>query len=158
MERPLPVNYSELNQVIQCHAETIYRFNGVWEGPDPLTPIVPLFLVQITLSILATRLCVLALKPFNQPPFVAEILVSIHFFFFFFSFQVNNLFIVLQQLINRLLILMQYHEFDYCICCVRILLFQGNKYCLIKNEIFDDFNNLRFSRRKRGEKSTNLNS
>lgn len=83
MERPLPVNYSELNQVIQCHAETIYRFNGVWEGPDPLTPIVPLFLVQITLSILATRLCVLALKPFNQPPFVAEILVSIHFFFLF---------------------------------------------------------------------------
>lgn len=89
MDEILPLNFTELNRVIQCYAETIYRFNGVWEGPDPLTPVVPLFLVQITLAISAARFCVFALKPFNQPPFIAEILVSF-FFFFLSSFSIFN--------------------------------------------------------------------
>lgn len=89
MDEILPLNFTELNRVIQCYAETIYRFNGVWEGPDPLTPVVPLFLVQITLAISAARLCVFALKPFNQPPFIAEILVSFFFSSLIFPFLIN---------------------------------------------------------------------
>ena len=69
----------QLEQIILCYAETIYRTNGVWEGPNPLSPILPLFIVQMTVAILATRLLVLVLKYFNQPPFVAEILVSSRF-------------------------------------------------------------------------------
>ncbi|KAL3506348.1 hypothetical protein ACH5RR_031730 [Cinchona calisaya] len=73
----IDVDLTKLYDEISCHAETIYRFNGVWEGPNPLTPIVPLFLVQLTVAVLATRLLIIVLKPFNQPPFVAEILSGI---------------------------------------------------------------------------------
>ena len=66
-----------LNRTILCHAETIYRKNGVWEGPNPLNPILPPFILQLTVAILATRFILLVLKPFNQPPFVGEILSGI---------------------------------------------------------------------------------
>ncbi|CAH9105870.1 unnamed protein product, partial [Cuscuta epithymum] len=67
----------KLSQAVLCFSETIYRSNGVWEGPDPLTPIIPLFLLQIMVAILFSRLLNLALKPFNQPPIVAEIISGI---------------------------------------------------------------------------------
>lgn len=73
-----PIDTEKLNEKILCYAQTIYRLNGVWEGPDPLTPIIPLFFVQISLAILITRLVMFALKITRQPPFVAEIIVSIH--------------------------------------------------------------------------------
>lgn len=72
----IDVDFNKLYNEISCYADTIYRFNGVWEGPNPLIPIVPLFLVQLTVAVLATRLLIIALKPFNQSPFVAEIIVS----------------------------------------------------------------------------------
>ncbi|KAL2494559.1 Cation/H(+) antiporter 15 [Forsythia ovata] len=71
------IDLAKLNQTILCYAETVYRINGVWEGPDPLTPFIPLFFVQITLAIMLNRLLVFALKPFNQPSIVAEILSGI---------------------------------------------------------------------------------
>ncbi|KAL3616923.1 hypothetical protein CASFOL_039317 [Castilleja foliolosa] len=73
----IDVDLSRLNKTILCYAETIYRFNGLWEGPDPLTPLISLFLVQLTFSMSVIHLLVFALKPFNQPPFVAEILGGI---------------------------------------------------------------------------------
>lgn len=73
-QEPL-IDVGKLNEKILCYAQTIYRFNGVWEGPDPLTPIIPLFFVQISLAILVTRFVIFALKPTKQPPFVAEIIV-----------------------------------------------------------------------------------
>ncbi|KAK2992353.1 hypothetical protein RJ640_011792 [Escallonia rubra] len=69
--------FQQLNHTVLCYAETIYRFNGVWEGPDPLSPILPLFILQITIAIFATRLFVLLLRAANQPPFVGEILSGI---------------------------------------------------------------------------------
>lgn len=74
---PEMMNIEMLNKTILCYAETIYRFNGLWEGPDPLTPLISLFLIQLTFSMGVIHLLVFALKPFNQPPFVAEVLVSI---------------------------------------------------------------------------------
>lgn len=71
------LDLQKLYNEIKCNSYTIYRFNGVWEGPDPLTPIVPLFLLQLTIAVLSTRLLITALTPFNQPTFVAEILVSL---------------------------------------------------------------------------------
>ncbi|CAA3026874.1 cation H(+) antiporter 15-like [Olea europaea subsp. europaea] len=71
------LDLDKLNRTILCYAETVYRINGVWEGPDPLTPFIPLFFIQITLAIMFTRLLVFALKPFNQPSIIAEILSGI---------------------------------------------------------------------------------
>ncbi|KAL0442544.1 UNVERIFIED_CONTAM: Cation/H(+) antiporter 15 [Sesamum latifolium] len=71
---PMPTDIDRLNKTIICYAETIYRFNGLWEGPDPLTPLISLFLIQLTVSMIIIHLLVYALKPFHQPPFVAEIL------------------------------------------------------------------------------------
>ena len=75
----ITVDFDKLYQDVQCYSDTIYRFNGVWDGPNPLLPVVPLFLVQLTVAVLATRLLIIAFRPFNQPPFVAEILVSSRF-------------------------------------------------------------------------------
>lgn len=76
---PEMMDIAKLNQTILCYAETIYRFNGLWEGPDPLTPLISLFLIQLTFSMGVIHLLVFALKPFNQPPFIAEVLVSLQF-------------------------------------------------------------------------------
>ena len=73
---PGMMDIAKLNQTILCYAETIYRFNGLWEGPDPLTPLISLFLIQLTFSMGVIHLLVFALKPFNQPPFIAEVLVT----------------------------------------------------------------------------------
>ncbi|CAA0832344.1 Cation/H(+) antiporter 15 [Striga hermonthica] len=73
----MDIDISRLNKTILCYAETIYRFNGLWEGPDPLTPLISLFLIQLTFSMSFIHLLVYALKPFNQPPFVAELLGGI---------------------------------------------------------------------------------
>ncbi|KAH6773550.1 hypothetical protein C2S51_011954 [Perilla frutescens var. frutescens] len=74
---PDEMDVEKLNKTILCYAETIYRFNGLWEGPDPLTPLISLFLIQLTFSMGVIHLLVFALKPFNQPPFVAEVLGGI---------------------------------------------------------------------------------
>ncbi|KAG8385317.1 hypothetical protein BUALT_Bualt03G0030200 [Buddleja alternifolia] len=73
----IPLDIEKLNKTILCYAETIYRFNGVWEGPDPLTPLISLFLIQLAFSMAVIHLLVFILKPFNQPPFVAELLGGI---------------------------------------------------------------------------------
>ncbi|KAK4441714.1 Cation/H(+) antiporter 15 [Sesamum alatum] len=73
----MPTDIGKLNKTILCYAETIYRFNGLWEGPDPLTPLISLFLIQLTVSMTVVHLLVYALQFFNQPPFVAEVLGGI---------------------------------------------------------------------------------
>lgn len=74
-----------VNRTIVCFSETIYRTNGVWEGPNPLSPIVPIFVFQLPLCILATRLVQLPLKRFHMPSFIGELIVcsfllSVYFF------------------------------------------------------------------------------
>lgn len=64
-----------VNRTIVCFSETIYRTNGVWEGPNPLSPIVPIFVFQLPLCIFATRVVQLLLKGFHMPSFVGELIV-----------------------------------------------------------------------------------
>jgi Kef-type K+ transport system membrane component KefB len=71
------LDIAKLNRTILCYSETVYRFNGVWEGPNPLTPLISLFLFQLTVSMCVIHLVVFLLKPFNQPSFVAELLGGI---------------------------------------------------------------------------------
>ncbi|KAK4408026.1 Cation/H(+) antiporter 15 [Sesamum angolense] len=73
----MPTDIGKLNRTILCYAESIYRFNGLWEGPDPLTPLISLFLIQLTVSMTVVHLLVYALQFVNQPPFVAELLVNV---------------------------------------------------------------------------------
>ncbi|KAL0418785.1 UNVERIFIED_CONTAM: Cation/H(+) antiporter 15 [Sesamum radiatum] len=73
----MPTDIGKLNRTILCYAESIYRFNGLWEGPDPLTPLISLFLIQLTVSMIVVHLLVYALQFVNQPPFVAELLGGI---------------------------------------------------------------------------------
>ncbi|KAL0458033.1 UNVERIFIED_CONTAM: Cation/H(+) antiporter 15 [Sesamum latifolium] len=73
----MPTDIGKLNRTILCYAESIYRFNGLWEGPDPLTPLISLFLIQLTVSMTVVQLLVYALQFVNQPPFVAELLGGI---------------------------------------------------------------------------------
>lgn len=70
------VDLERLGEVVVCFSQTIYRSNGVWEGPNPLNPMIPLFILQIMTAILCSRIVNFALKPLNQPPLVAEIIVS----------------------------------------------------------------------------------
>ena len=74
---PMSLDIERLNRTILCYSETIYRFNGLWINPDPLFPFISLFLVQLTFSIAIIHLMVLLLKPFKQPPFIAEVLGGI---------------------------------------------------------------------------------
>nr|GME07774.1 cation/H(+) antiporter 15-like [Ipomoea batatas] len=71
------VDLDRLGQVVVCFSQTIYRSNGVWEGPDPLAPMIPLFILQIMMAILSSRICNFVLRPLNQPPIVAEIISGI---------------------------------------------------------------------------------
>lgn len=73
----LELTLEEANRTIICYSETIYRTNGVWEGPNPLSPILPIFIFQLPVAILATRISLILLKPFNMPPFIGELMGGI---------------------------------------------------------------------------------
>ncbi|KAL5098789.1 hypothetical protein RYX36_003116 [Vicia faba] len=57
-----------------CYTPSMTTSNGVWQGDNPLDFSVTLFILQLTLVVLATRFFVFILKPFNPPRVVAEIL------------------------------------------------------------------------------------
>ncbi|KAG2399453.1 Cation/H(+) antiporter 15 Protein CATION/H+ EXCHANGER 15 [Vigna angularis] len=59
---------------IVCYAPTMITTNGVWQGDNPLDYSLPLFILQLTLVVIATRLFVFILKPFRQPRVIAEVL------------------------------------------------------------------------------------
>lgn len=61
---------------IVCYAPTMITTNGIWQGDNPLDYSLPLFILQLTLVVAATRIFVFLLKPFRQPRVIAEILVS----------------------------------------------------------------------------------
>lgn len=65
--------------------------NGIWQGDNPLDYSLPLFILQLTLVVVTTRIFVLLLKPFRQPRVISEILVTIIIsnVFFFYAFNVN---------------------------------------------------------------------
>ena len=65
---------------IVCYAPTMITTNGVWQGDNPLDYSLPLFILQLTIVVIVTRVLVYLLKPLRQPRVIAEILVSILFF------------------------------------------------------------------------------
>ncbi|XP_057740867.1 cation/H(+) antiporter 15-like [Arachis stenosperma] len=59
---------------IVCYAPTMITTNGIWQGDNPLDYSLPLFLLQLTLVVIATRIFVFILRPFRQPRVIAEVL------------------------------------------------------------------------------------
>lgn len=72
-----PGNKSE--ETIVCYAPTMITTNGIWQGDNPLDYSLPLFILQLTMVVVITRILVFILKPFRQPRVISEILVSILF-------------------------------------------------------------------------------
>ncbi|RDX76324.1 Cation/H(+) antiporter 15, partial [Mucuna pruriens] len=67
-----PLNISDRS--IICYTPTMTTTNGLWQGDNPLDYSLPLFILQLTLVVCATRFIVFILKPFHQPRVIAEIL------------------------------------------------------------------------------------
>ncbi|KAL1559743.1 Cation/H(+) antiporter 15 [Salvia divinorum] len=65
------------DQVIVCYAPTMITTNGIWQGDNPLDYSLPLFILQLTLVVVTTRILVFALKPLRQPRVISEILGGI---------------------------------------------------------------------------------
>jgi hypothetical protein len=59
-----------------CYSPTMITTNGIWQGDNPLDYALPLFILQVILVVIATRIFVFILKPIRQPRVIAEILVS----------------------------------------------------------------------------------
>ncbi|KDP39397.1 hypothetical protein JCGZ_03679 [Jatropha curcas] len=59
---------------IVCYAPTMITTNGVWQGDNPLDYSLPLFILQLTLVVVTTRVLVFLLKPFRQPRVISEIM------------------------------------------------------------------------------------
>ncbi|KAK4486377.1 hypothetical protein RD792_009050 [Penstemon davidsonii] len=64
-------------QTIVCYAPTMITTNGIWQGDNPLDYSLPLFILQLTLVVVTTRVLVFFLKPFRQPRVISEILGGI---------------------------------------------------------------------------------
>ncbi|CAH9137436.1 unnamed protein product [Cuscuta epithymum] len=64
-------------ETIVCYAPTMITTHGIWQGDNPLDYSLPLFILQLTLVVVTTRLLVFILKPFRQPRVIAEILGGI---------------------------------------------------------------------------------
>ncbi|KAI5384175.1 cation/H(+) antiporter 15 [Lathyrus oleraceus] len=60
-----------------CYSPTMITTNGIWQGDNPLDYALPLFILQVILVVVATRIFVFVLKPIRQPRVIAEILGGI---------------------------------------------------------------------------------
>ncbi|KAK6158007.1 hypothetical protein DH2020_005321 [Rehmannia glutinosa] len=65
------------DQTIVCYAPTMITTNGIWQGDNPLDYSLPLFILQLTLVVVTTRVLVFVLKPLRQPRVISEILGGI---------------------------------------------------------------------------------
>ncbi|KAG1338194.1 cation/H(+) antiporter 15 [Cocos nucifera] len=62
---------------VVCYSPTLITTNGIWKGSNPLEYSLPLFIVQVILVVVTTRVLVILLKPLRQPRVVAEIIGGI---------------------------------------------------------------------------------
>ncbi|XP_076907183.1 cation/H(+) antiporter 15-like [Bidens hawaiensis] len=67
-----PQNASQ--DTIICYAPLMITTQGIWQGDNPLKYSLPLFLLQLILVVVTTRVLVFLLKPFRQPRVISEIL------------------------------------------------------------------------------------
>nr|GMD99964.1 cation/H(+) antiporter 15-like [Ipomoea batatas] len=68
-------NHSHLN--LLCYAPTMITTHGIWQGDNPLDYSLPLFILQLTIIVVTTRILVFILKPLRQPRVISEILGGI---------------------------------------------------------------------------------
>ncbi|KAJ9549832.1 LOW QUALITY PROTEIN: hypothetical protein OSB04_022375 [Centaurea solstitialis] len=61
-------------ETIVCYAPLMITSHGIWQGDNPLDYSLPLFILQLILVVITTRILVFLLKPFRQPRVISEIL------------------------------------------------------------------------------------
>jgi len=74
-ESVLPLQVNETKKIV-CYAATMITSEGFWQKENPLNYSLPLFLLQLLLVVVATRLFVYILKPIRQPRVISELMVS----------------------------------------------------------------------------------
>lgn len=73
--KSLAFDINETEPII-CYAATMISSDGLWHKENPLYYSLPLFLVQLLLVLVITRLFVYILKPIRQPRVISELMVS----------------------------------------------------------------------------------
>ncbi|XP_051227115.1 cation/H(+) antiporter 15-like [Lolium perenne] len=68
---------SKAANLVVCYSPMMIATNGIWQGVNPLEFSLPLFILQVAVIVITTRVLVLLLKPFRQPRVIAEILAGI---------------------------------------------------------------------------------
>ncbi|XP_044497801.1 cation/H(+) antiporter 15-like [Mangifera indica] len=68
---------NKADETIVCYVPNMITTNGVWQGDNPLDFSLPLFILQLTMVIVTTRLLVFILKPLRQPRVISEIVGGI---------------------------------------------------------------------------------
>ena len=68
--------WNQTTAPLVCYAPTMISMNGIWHGERILDYSVPLFIFQLLLVILATRLSIYLLRFLHQPRYIYEIIVS----------------------------------------------------------------------------------
>ncbi|PON64367.1 DNA-directed DNA polymerase [Parasponia andersonii] len=74
MAEALPTSANKSDDTIVCYAPTMITTNGVWQGDNPLDYSLPLFILQLTMVVVTTRVLVFLFKPFRQPRVISEIM------------------------------------------------------------------------------------
>ncbi|KAK7318439.1 hypothetical protein RJT34_03140 [Clitoria ternatea] len=69
-------SYNSSREIV-CYSATMVTCDGIWAKGNPLHYSLPLFLIQLMLVIVATRVFVFILKPIHQPRVLAEMLGGI---------------------------------------------------------------------------------
>ncbi|KAI3991533.1 hypothetical protein MKX01_017152 [Papaver californicum] len=70
-------NGTALDYCVVCYEANKITQSGVWKGDNPLDYAVPLFILQLGLVVVMTRLVEFILKPFGQPRVVSNIIGGI---------------------------------------------------------------------------------
>lgn len=78
--------FDRSQNTIVCYAPTMITTNGIWQGDNPLDYSLPLFILQLMMVVVLTRLLVFVLKPLKQPRVISEIIVRTDLVFSVFSF------------------------------------------------------------------------
>lgn len=60
---------------IVCYTASISSALGVWDGDNPLNHTIPLFILQLLVIVISTRIVAIIIHPFRQPRYISEIVV-----------------------------------------------------------------------------------
>ncbi|ESW31841.1 hypothetical protein PHAVU_002G272700 [Phaseolus vulgaris] len=71
-----PFHVNETKQIV-CYAATMITSEGFWQKENPLNYALPLFLLQLMLILVVTRLFIFILKPIRQPRVISELMGGI---------------------------------------------------------------------------------